>query len=217
MRNTDRCFKVKPKNDAQKEALDHLTNPEIDLVVLEGVAGSGKTFLALAAGLGQVADYRTYKEILFTRAPVSLGVDMGFLPGDEQDKLGPWCGALYDNMEALVGTEDLTLAFIQSKIKIRAMQFMRGRSLQNKYVIIDEVQNLSAQELKVLITRAGENTKIIAMGDVSQIDNKRLTKDNNALAYLLSSLEYMPCDFVKAVHLPESERSRLCMWASVAL
>lgn len=216
MRN-NRCFTVKPKNTPQSEAIEHLINPEIDLVVLEGVAGSGKTFLALASGLGQVLDYKTYKEIIFTRAPIALGTDMGFLPGDEQEKLGPWCGALYDNIEALVGGDDLTLSYIQSKIKIKAMQFMRGRSLINKYLIIDEAQNMSNAELKVLLTRAGEGTKIVVMGDASQIDNKRLTKDNNALRYLLDSIDYMPSDFVKAISLPESERSRLCQWANLAL
>jgi len=213
----NRCFKVKPKNDQQQEALETLCDPDIDLVILEGAAGSGKTFLALAAGLGQVLDYKTYKEILFTRAPIGVGVDMGYLPGDEQDKLAPWCGALFDNIETLVGGEDLTNAFIRTKIKIKAMQFMRGRSLMNKYVIIDEVQNMAPSELKVLVTRAGEGTKIVVMDDTSQIDNKRLNKSNNALSHLIESVDYMPVDFVRYIHLPESERSRLCSWASLAL
>lgn len=212
-----KCFNVRYKNEQQKEALEYLTSPDVDLVVLEGVAGSGKTFVALAAGLGQVLDTKMYKEIIFTRAPVALGNDLGYLPGDEQEKLGPWCGALYDNLESLVGSDDLTLSYIQSKVKIRAMQFMRGRSLCDRYVIIDEVQNMSASELKVLLTRAGENTKIVALGDIGQVDNRRLSKEDNALAYLLGSVEYMPTEFVKVVHLPKSERSRLCTWASVAL
>ncbi len=216
MRNK-KCFNVKPKNDAQKEAFQHLTNPEIDLVILEGVAGSGKTFMALAAGLGQVIESKLYKNIIFTRAPVALGHDLGSLPGTEQEKLGPWCGALYDNIEALVGSDNLTLTYIQSKIQIKAMQFMRGRSLNDSYVIIDEVQNLTDTELKVLLTRAGEGAKIVVMGDTTQIDNKRLSKDNNAMVYLLDALDYCNSDFIKAVYLPESERSRLCRWASLAL
>lgn len=212
-----RCFNVKPKNEAQQEALEYLTDPDVHLVILEGVAGSGKTFLALAAGLGQVVEYKTYNEIIFTRAPVGIGADMGFLPGDEYEKLGPWCGALKDNMDALVGKEGLTLAYIESKVKIKAMQFMRGRSFQSKYLIIDEVQNISPSEIKVLITRAGEGTKIIAMGDISQIDNKRLNKDNNGLTSLIEASSYIPSEHVKYVALPESERSILCKWASVAL
>lgn len=212
-----KCFDVKPKNEEQKQAISFLTNPDIHLVILEGVAGSGKTFLALAAGLGQVVDYKTYKEIIFTRAPVGVGADMGFLPGDEHEKLAPWCGALQDNMEALVGNEDLTLTFIQSKIKIKAMQFMRGRSFQQKYIIIDEVQNMSLGEIKVLLTRAAEGTKIVAMGDVTQIDNKKLNKENNGLTALIKACLVNPSQHVKYVLLRESERSELCKWASEAL
>lgn len=212
-----KCFNVKPKNSDQAEAIGYLTDLEVDLVILEGVAGSGKTYLALAAGLAQVLDTKAYKEIIFTRAPVALGNDLGSLPGTEQDKLLPWCGALMDNLEALVGTDDFTKAFIDTKVKIKAMQYMRGRSLQDKYVIIDEAQNLTLGELKVLITRAGEGTKIVLMGDSSQCDNKRIKLNEDALSKMIAAYEFAKVPYIKYVSLPVSERSRLCKWASEVL
>ena len=217
MAKASKCFNVNPKNDEQKEAIKHLTNPEVDLVILEGVAGSGKTFLALAAGLAQVLDQKNYKEIIFTRAPVALGNDLGALPGTEQDKLLPWCGALMDNLEALVGDDELTKAVIETKVKIKAMQFMRGRSLQDRYLIIDEGQNLSLGEVKVLLTRAGEGTKIVLMGDSSQCDNKKLKPGEDAMTKLIDAYEFAKVPYVKYVSLPVSERSRLCKWVSEVL
>lgn len=187
------------------------------MVILEGVAGSGKTFLALAAGLAQVLDQKNYKEIIFTRAPVALGNDLGALPGTEQDKLLPWCGALMDNLEALVGDDELTKAVIETKVKIKAMQFMRGRSLQDRYLIIDEGQNLSLGEVKVLLTRAGEGTKIVLMGDSSQCDNKKLKPGEDAMTKLIDAYEFAKVPYVKYVSLPVSERSRLCKWVSEVL
>jgi len=207
-----KVFGIKPKCDSQKEALKQLMDASVDLVVLEGIAGSGKTLLALAAGLEQVLESKQYKEILFTRAPVAVGDDLGFLPGDINEKMHPWCGGLFDNLEYLIGDSKQTEAFIASKLKILAMQHMRGRSLNQRYLIIDEVQNISLSQLKVLITRAGENTKVVCLGDTNQVDNKKLSKENNALAFLLQYRDTE--EFIKVVNLPEGIRSRLCVWAA---
>ncbi len=202
---------IKSKNSGQEEALHYLMDASIDLVVLQGIAGSGKTLLALAAGLEQVIETHTYKDIIFTRAPIGVGEDMGFLPGEITDKLLPWMGALVDNLEALGVDESVA----EAKIKILAMQHMRGRSFNKRYVIIDEVQNITPQQLKVLVTRAGEDCKIICLGDPTQIDNRRLNGQTNGLTYLAHAAK--DCEFVKLVNLPDCERSRLAKWAAETL
>lgn len=205
------CWGIKSKNPGQAEAIKALLDPSIDLVVLEGMFGSGKTLLALAAGLEQVLETKSYKHILFTRAPVGVGEDIGFLPGTEEEKVAPWCGALYDNLEVLVGDEKLTETILKTKIKIRAMQFMRGRSFQNLYLIIDECQNLTIQQLKVIISRAGENTKVVCLGDRNQTDHKKLNGNTNGLSILCEQGGNE--DFIKIVQLPEGVRSRLSSWS----
>lgn len=207
------CWGIRSKNESQQLAIDYLMDPSIDLVVLEGIAGSGKTLLALAAGLEQVVEQHMYSDILFTRAPIAVGEDMGFLPGTEQDKMIPWIGALEDNLERLVGTSKASIALVETKIKIKAMQFMRGRSFHNKYVIIDEAQNITIGQMKVLLTRAGEGCKIVCLGDSSQVDNKKTRVDNNALSILIS-LVNDATDFIKTVKLPDGVRSRLATWAA---
>lgn len=210
-----KAYGVKGKNAEQDLAIKHLLDCSVDLVVLEGVAGSGKTLLALAAGLEHVLESKQYKEIMFTRAPIAVGDDMGFLPGTVDEKMLPWCGGMLDNLEYLIGDSKQTESFVVSKLKILAMQHMRGRSLNNRYLIVDEAQNISVQQMKVILTRAGENTKIVVMGDNSQIDNKRLTVDNNALSVLKSLVSTV--DFVKTVSLPAGVRSQLCSWATEVL
>lgn len=202
---------ISPKNPQQKEALQYLMDPSIDLVILEGIAGSGKTLMALAAGMEQVFEQRMYKEIIFTRSAISLGEDMGFLPGEIGEKMQPWCGALEDNLQLLTDDSLHTQSLIQAKIKTLAMQHMRGRSFNKRYIIIDEVQNITPQQIKTMITRAGEDCKIVVLGDSSQIDNKRLSKENNGLTYLISFIKDV--EFIKFIHLPEGERSRLASWA----
>lgn len=202
---------IKPKNEGQEQALKALLDPSIELVILSGIAGSGKTLLTVAAGLEQVLENRLYKEIVFTRAPVPVGDDMGFLPGEINDKMLPWCGALLDNLETL----RLDEGTIERKVKLMALMHMRGRSLNNRYVIIDETQNLTAQQLKVVITRAGENTKLVCLGDMEQIDTRKLTKENNGLSYLINKAK--GCDFIKAIDLPQGERSRLATWGATEL
>ena len=212
-----KIYGVTARNEGQTEAVQALVNPDVDLVVLEGVAGSGKTMLALAAGLHQVLDLKRYTDIIFTRAPVGVGEDIGFLPGTEQEKMLPWCGALTDNLEALHSgkeggkfSKDSAEDVLKGKIKILAMLFMRGRSFHNRYVIIDECQNLTEQQIKVLVSRAGENTKIVLLGDSKQIDNKKTKVDNNGLDYIVKNV-YKE-EFIKVVHLPCGERSRLATW-----
>ena len=203
------------KNNEQSEAIHALMSADIDLVVLHGTAGSGKTLLSLAAGLEQVLENHMYKNILFTRAPIAVGEDIGFLPGTEEEKLAPWCGALIDNLEMLIGDDKLTEVYLKTKIKIRAMQFMRGRSFTNRYVIVDEVQNITTPQLKVLLTRAGEGTKIVCLGDASQCDNKKLNSENNALSTLIKYAKDV--DFIRVVELPSGVRSQLCEWAARVL
>lgn len=217
-----KCWGVSPKNEQQQECMKHLLDPYIDLVIMQGVAGSGKTLLALAAGLECTFNDKQYSEIIFTRAPVSVGSDMGHLPGDINEKMLPWCGAVLDNMEMLLNSskmsklqKDATAVVMENKIKFAAMMHMRGRSLTNKWVIIDEVQNISIPEIKVLLTRAGEGSKIICMGDVNQIDNRKLDVNSNALSYLM--YKGQGAQFIKYVDLPTCERSRLAAWAAKVL
>ena len=154
---------VTTRNREQNFAMNLLMDPEVDFVSLTGTAGTGKTLMALASGLTQVLDDRRYTEIIMTRATVSVGEDIGFLPGTEEEKMGPWMGALDDNLEVLAKTETAagewgraaTNELIRSRIKIKSMNFMRGRTFLNKYVIIDEAQNLTPKQMKTLITRAG--------------------------------------------------------------
>lgn len=202
---------IRSKNEGQEQALKALLDPSIDMVILKGIAGSGKSLLAIAAGLEQVVETRMYKEILFTRAPAPVGDDMGFLPGEITDKMLPWCGALLDNLEFLSVDNHLQ----ERKIKMMALMHLRGRSLNNRYVIIDETQNLTAQQLKVVITRAGENTKVVCLGDIEQIDTRKLTKENNGLSYLMNKAQH--CEFIKVVEVPEGVRSRLATWGATEL
>lgn len=206
-------FSIKAKNQQQEDALKALMDPTIDLVIITGEAGCGKSLLTVAAGLEQVLETRLYKEILFTRSPVAVGMDMGALPGEIEDKLAPWCQGFQDSLEFLMGDNKMTKSVIDNKIKIQAMMHVRGRSLNNKYVILEEAQNLSSLELKVLITRAGEDTKLVVCGDHTQLDNKKLTKENNGLIKLINYAENNPEKYIKHVHLDECFRSRLCNWS----
>ena len=183
---------VTTRNREQNFAMNMLTDPDVDFVTLAGTAGTGKTLMALAAGLTQVLDDRRYTEIIMTRATVSVGEDIGFLPGTEEEKMGPWMGALDDNLEFLAKGDGgnagewgraATNELIRSRIKIKSMNFMRGRTFLNKYVIIDEAQNLTPKQMKTLITRAGPGTKIICMGNLAQIDTPYLTEGSSGLTY----------------------------------
>ncbi len=207
-----KAFGLKAKNPGQEEAIKVLLDPEIDLVVLQGIAGSGKTLLALAAGLEQILETHMYSEIIFTRSIVGVGKDIGLLPGTEEEKMAPWAGGLMDNLEYLLGGDRAAQKFASAKIKIKALQFLRGRSFMKRYIIIDEVQNMSFSELKVILTRAGEDTKVVCLGDINQIDTRGLTKETNALSVLMNNSQ---TKFVRFVTLPDGERSRLASWAAV--
>ena len=214
---------ITTRNREQNFAMNLLMDPEVDFVTLAGTAGSGKTLMALASGLTQVLDDRRYTEIIMTRATVSVGEDIGFLPGTEEEKMGPWMGALDDNLEVLGKTENgsgewgraATNELIRSRIKVKSMNFMRGRTFLNKYVIIDEAQNLTPKQMKTLITRAGPGTKIICMGNLAQIDTPYLTEGSSGMTYAVDRFKGWPHG--GHITLARGERSRLADFASEVL
>ncbi len=210
------------RNREQNFALNALMDPDIDFVTLLGNAGTGKTLLALAAGLAQVMDQQRYREIIMTRATVSVGEDIGFLPGTEEEKMTPWMGALTDNLEVLANPEDggswgrqATNDLLASRIKIRSLNFMRGRTFLSRYLIIDEAQNLTPKQMKTLITRAGPGTKIICLGNVEQIDTPYLTETTSGLTYAVD--RFKNWEHSAHITLRRGERSRLADFAAETL
>ncbi len=213
---------IQARNREQNFALNALMDPEIDFVTLLGTAGTGKTLLALAAGLAQVMDQQRYREIIMTRATVSVGEDIGFLPGTEEEKMTPWMGALTDNLEVLTDPQEggawgraATNDLLASRIKIRSMNFMRGRTFLSRYVIIDEAQNLTPKQMKTLVTRAGPGSKLVCLGNVEQIDTPYLTETTSGLTYAVDRFK----DWEHSAHvtLRRGERSRLADFASEKL
>jgi PhoH-like ATPase len=214
---------ITARNREQNFALNALMDPEIDFVTLLGTAGTGKTLLALAAGLAQTMDQQRYREIIMTRATVSVGEDIGFLPGTEEEKMTPWMGALTDNLEVLTRTpaengawgRAATNDLLASRIKIRSMNFMRGRTFLSRYLILDEAQNLTPKQMKTLITRAGPGTKIVCLGNVEQIDTPYLTETTSGLTYAVDRFKM----WAHSAHvtLRRGERSRLADYASEVL
>jgi PhoH-like ATPase len=214
---------VTARNREQNFALNLLMDPEVDFITLTGTAGTGKTLMTLASGLSQVLDDRRYSEIIVTRVTVPLGEDIGFLPGTEEEKMGPWMGALDDNLEVLArgdgsagewgraATQDL----VRSKIRIKSLNFMRGRTFLNKFVIIDEAQNLTPKQMKTLITRAGPGTKIVCLGNLAQIDTPYLSEGSSGLTFAVDRFKGWPHS--GHVTLARGERSRLADFASEVL
>ncbi len=208
-------------NREQNYALNMLMAPEIDFVTLLGAAGTGKTLLALAAGLAQTLDNSLYREIVMTRVTVPVGEDIGFLPGTEEEKMTPWMGALMDNLEVLTRTEGgewaraATDELLRSRIRIHSMNFMRGRTFLSKYIILDEAQNLTAKQMKTLITRAGPGSKIVCLGNVGQIDTPYLTETTSGLTYVVDRFKMWPHS--AHITLLRGERSRLADFASEQL
>ena len=212
---------IRAKNLEQNFALNLLMNPDIDFVTIHGTAGTGKTLLTLAAGLAQVLESNTYTEIIMTRATVPVGDDIGFLPGTEEEKMTPWMGALMDNLEVLHQSENnsewernATHDLLCNKIKIRSLSFMRGRTFINKYIIIDEAQNLSTKQMQTLITRAGPHTKIVCLGNLVQIDTPYLTETSCGLTYVVDS--FKSWEHSGHITLTKGERSRLADFAAEA-
>ena len=214
---------VMARNPHQNFALNLLMDPECDFITLTGTAGSGKTLMSLAAGLSQVMDDRRYTEIIVTRVTVPVGEDIGFLPGTEEEKMGPWMGALDDNLEVLAKTDSgagewgraATNDLVRSKIKIKSLNFMRGRTFLNKFVIIDEAQNLTPKQMKTLVTRAGPGTKIVCLGNLAQIDTPYLTEGSSGLTYAVD--RFKGWAHSGHVTLARGERSRLADFASEVL
>ncbi len=215
---------IHARNTEQNMALNLLTDPEIDFVTLLGQAGTGKTLMTLAAALTQTIDERRFSEIIVTRATVSVGDDIGFLPGTEEEKMAPWMGALEDNLEVLHRSEgsaggewgrQATLDLIKARIRIKSMSFMRGRTFLKKFVIIDEAQNLSPKQMKTLITRAGPGTKIVCLGNIAQIDTPYLTEGSSGLTYVVERFQGWP--HAATITLTRGERSRLADFATEVL
>ena len=214
---------ITARNPEQNFALNLLMDPEIDFVTLLGTAGTGKTLLTLAAGLAQTLDEQIYREIIMTRATVSVGDEIGYLPGTEEEKMTPWMGALTDNLEVLTESDGhggdwgraVTNDLLTSRVKIRSLNFMRGRTFFNRYLIIDEAQNITPKQMKTLITRAGPGTKIVCLGNVEQIDTPYLTETTSGLTFAVDRFKHWPHS--GHITLKRGERSRLADFASEAL
>jgi len=210
---------INARNREQNFSLNLLLDPDIDFVTLQGSAGTGKTLLTIAAGLTQVLDQNRYNEILMTRVTIPVGEDIGFLPGTEEEKMTPWMGALMDNLEVLHGTQvggsfgrGATQDLLQNKIKIRSLNFMRGRTFLNRYIIIDEAQNLTSKQIKTLVTRAGPGSKIICLGDIKQIDTPYLTETTSGLTFAVDRFKHW--EHSAHMTLTRGERSRLAFYAA---
>ena len=216
---------ITAKNREQNFALNLLMNPDIDFVTLLGQAGTGKTLLTLAAGLTQVLETKHYAEIIITRVTIPVGEDIGFLPGTEEEKMTPWMGALEDNLDVLNHpAEDAqggdwgraaTMDLIRNRIKIKSLNFMRGRTFLNKFLIIDEAQNLTPKQMKTLITRAGPGTKVVCLGNIAQIDTPYLTEGSSGLTYVVDRFKGWPHS--GHITLQRGERSRLADHAAEVL
>jgi PhoH-like ATPase len=214
---------ITARNREQNFALNLLMDPEVDFVSLLGQAGTGKTLLTLASALTQVLDKKIYSEIIMTRVTVPVGEDIGFLPGTEEEKMAPWMGALEDNLEVLNRGDDeagewgraATQDLIRSRIKVKSLNFMRGRTFLNKFLIIDEAQNLTPKQMKTLITRAGPGTKVVCLGNIAQIDTPYLTEGSSGLTYVVD--RFKGWSHNGHVTLQRGERSRLADFAAEAL
>ena len=213
---------VNARNREQNFALNLLMDPEIDFVTILGPAGTGKTLLTLAAGLMQTLESNRFVEIIMTRVTIPLGEDIGFLPGTEEEKMEPWMGALMDNLEVLTRTGEggnwgraATNDLLRNRIKIRSLNFMRGRTFLNRFVILDEAQNLTPKQMKALVTRAGPGTKIVCLGNIAQIDTPYLTETTSGLTYVVNRFR----GWLHSGHitLVRGERSRLADFASETL
>ncbi|MBI2961156.1 MAG: PhoH family protein [Betaproteobacteria bacterium] len=214
---------ITARNREQNFALNLLMNPDIDFVSLLGQAGTGKTLMALAAGLMHTLESKLFSEIIMTRVTVPVGEDIGFLPGTEEEKMTPWMGALEDNLDVLNKPDEdagdwgraATRDLIRSRIKIKSLNFMRGRTFIRKYLVIDEAQNLTPKQMKTLITRAGPGTKVVCLGNIAQIDTPYLTEGSSGLTYVVD--RFKGWAHSGHVTLQRGERSRLADHAAEIL
>ncbi|MDP2878276.1 MAG: PhoH family protein, partial [Sulfuricella sp.] len=214
---------ITARNREQNFALNLLMNPEVDFITLLGQAGTGKTLLTLASALTQTLDQKLYSEIIMTRVTVPVGEDIGFLPGTEEEKMAPWMGALEDNLDVLNKTDEnagdwgraATQDLIRSRVKIKSLNFMRGRTFLNKFLIIDEAQNLTPKQMKTLVTRAGPGTKVVCLGNIAQIDTPYLTEGSSGLTYVVD--RFKGWEHSGHVTLMRGERSRLADYAAEVL
>ena len=211
-------FGIHARNREQNFALNLLTNPDIDFISLLGQAGTGKTLLTLAAALQQTLEEKIYNEIIITRVTIPVGEDIGFLPGTEEEKMTPWMGAVMDNLEVLTGKHDsewernATKDLLDTRIKIRSLNFMRGRTFLNKFIILDESQNLTAKQMRTLITRAGPGTKVVCLGNNAQIDTPYLTESSSGLTFVVD--RFRGWEHSGHITLVRGERSRLADYAA---
>lgn len=213
---------INARNREQNFALNLLMDPDIDFITVLGPAGTGKTLLTLAAGLAQTLEKNRYSEIIMTRVTIPLGEDIGFLPGTEEEKMEPWMGALMDNLEVLTRSQEggqwgraATNDLLRNRIKIRSLNFMRGRTFLNRFLIIDEAQNLTPKQMKAMVTRAGPGTKLVCLGNIAQIDTPYLTETTCGLTYVVNRFRGWPHS--GHITLKRGERSRLADYASETL
>jgi len=221
-KSSNNVWGINSRNREQNFALNLLMDPEVDFVTLIGTAGTGKTLLTLAAGLEQTLEKKLYSEIIMTRVTVPVGEDIGYLPGTEEEKMTPWMGALMDNLEVLTNIDTggdwgraATNDLLANRIKIRSVNFMRGRTFLNRYIIIDEAQNLTSKQLKTLVTRAGPGTKVVCLGNIAQIDTPYLTETTSGLTYVID--RFRNWEHSGHITLLRGERSRLADYSSEVL
>ena len=218
VKSNKKIWNTEPRNKEQQFAFDLLLDPKIPVVSLVGKAGSGKTLLALAAGLEQTFGQGAfYKKIVVTKPVEPVGKDIGFLPGSMEEKMLPWLAPIQDNLQFLMGDDKATLELYMDKgqIEVEAMTFIRGRSISNAFIVIDEVQNMTQHEIKTVLTRVGEGTKIVLTGDIEQIDNVYIDATNNGLSYVVERLKEE--SITGHVTLLKGERSKVATIAATKL
>jgi len=213
----DDTWGLKARNKEQTFAMDLLRDPEIPIITLVGKAGCGKTLLAIAAGLDQVLEQKKYKKLVVTRPIQPMGKDIGYLPGTMEEKMRPWLMPIQDNIDFLLNgeTKSMEMFFDDGTIQIEALTYIRGRSISNAFIIIDEAQNLTMHELKTIITRVGENTKVVLTGDIEQIDSVYLDSISNGLSYAVE--KFKTHGLAGHVTLMKGERSKVATLASKIL
>tara|TARA_Y100000034_G_scaffold127851_1_gene181411 strand:+ start:5140 stop:6459 length:1320 start_codon:yes stop_codon:yes gene_type:complete len=219
--NHDGIWGVRPRNKEQSFALDILTDPEIQVVTLVGKAGSGKTLCAIAAGLEQALEQTTstvgqYKRIIVSRPIQPMGKDIGYLPGSMEEKMAPWLAPIQDNLEFLMGNKKTLDMYVEDgTVEIEALTYIRGRSIANAFIVIDEAQQLTKHEIKTILTRIGEGTKIVFTGDIEQIDNVYVDETSNGLTYVVE--KFKDQEFSGHIILQKGERSKVATVAAKIL